>query len=462
MWRSFIGPEDARRLLCDTTALGAAFRSQVTNIRIVGPNEQPGLFALEPDGELFLRAGDGTACAALVAAGRHFTKVVVSSVDVRQSFFDRCMLLLARHCSSLRSLALGDINLAVFENLLIERGKELESFALDQQDPPAEKLNLVARYCTNIRHFSVQIGSYCPRELWREVGAGIVGLEITIARTVSKKLGTSVLNGVKKYCRALRKLDCSVGLELNACVERLCSSFGEQLEAARLYDILPVHVAGIAKECPNVVFRISSSMDHIRAAQYRVHSFDPCPTDILSNCELAEIGQFAKHLRYFLLERRGVHVPEICASVLSPTMNHLELVALDLKSPNTDQVLNVLAEKTRTVRDLRIVCNPVPSGGAIQRFLTTNKSLERFELVSNFGRAEVVSKESIEAVAHIIRAFVPANSVRELFILDICAMRNQMFSSIRSNWRDKDISDACVPFRSRNTYINVFGIAYPV
>ncbi len=461
MWRSFIGPEEARRLLCDKTGLGSTFRSQTKSVRIVGPHEQPGLFALEPRGELFLRAGDGTACAALAAAGRHFTDVVVSSVDVRQSFFDRCMLLVARHCSELRALALGDINLAVFENLLIERGKALESFALDIQDPSAEKLNLVARYCTNVRHLSIQIRSYCPRELWREVGSGIVDLDITIAHGASKKLGASALNGVKKYCRALRKLDCSVGFQLHACVERLCASYGTQLNSARLYDILPRHVSVIADECPNVVFRISSTLNHIHAAQYRIHTFDPSPMVPLSSRELAEIGRYATSLRYFILEKRGVFTPEICADLLSPTMTQLELVALDLQSSNTDEVLHILADRTHTVRDLRLVCNTVPTCSAIHRFVVANKSIQRFELVSKFGRAEVVSKDSVNAVARIIRACAQAKRLRELFVLDVSAMRNQMFSD-RTDWCETIIADACVPLRGHYIYINIFGVAYPV
>lgn len=121
----------------------------------------------------------------------------------------------------------------------------------------------------------------------------------------------------------------------------------------------------------------------------------------------------------------------------------------------------MLATRIRTIRDLRLVCRIIPGNVSMSRFVEANKTIERFELVSRFGRAEVVHKELVYDVARIIRSFSAAKSLRELFVLDICAMRSQMFND-RSNWRDVTIADSCVPLRGRCVYVNVFGITYPV
>lgn len=460
-WASFIAATDAHSLLRARGRLADEFRSRMTRARIIGPAEDPGLYALAPSGELFLKAGSEPPCAASVlrAAGAGFTDVIVSSIDVRRAYFDRSMLLVARHCTRLRRLAVGDVNRAVFENLLRARGKRLESLSLDIADPPLDKLAAVAEYCTSLRHLSVQIASFSPRELWREVGAPLVDLQLVV--TATRRLGAAALNGVKKYCRGLRHLDLDVpSSELHSNVERVCTSYGTQLDLINLHNLPSDNVRRIANACPRALFRIASTLPHIRAAGGRIHTFGPRNPTQFTDAELGYIGTHCERMQNLFLENPGLYASHIIETLLCRHMSRLSFVAIELDEDNIDDVLDVLAFRTVSIRDFRAVVKRVPSADVLIKFVEASVILERIEIISTFGRADIVPSEVLLDVADMIEACAASDSLQELLVLDLMTMQAQRYNDIKLARKCPVIANACMSLRSKAVYVNVFGMNY--
>lgn len=454
-WASFIDVKDALTLLCARGRVFDEFRTRVSRIRIVASNDAMGARGPPPSGELYLAADAAETGCILTIIGSALTDVAVSTSDARTSPFDRALLLVARHCCALRSLAVCVVGKAVLDNLLRVRGPQLRALSLDLAAPTTrDRLIIVARHCTDLRALALHLDAPAPRELWRDAAANLLDLRLVISNSARS---TNALNGIRAHCRSLRRIDIEAAPTpaIADAVVRLCVPLGNQLELANLHRLPADSIAAIAIACPRTAFRVACTPARMRAAG-DLHTFGPREPALFSLDHLMDIGSRCSQLRNLFLERPGRRAPAICDALLAAHPDQLSFVALELDAHNIDQVLTVLAIRVRSVRDFRAVVTQVPSPRVLSAFLRANPQLQRIEFISHFGRQ--VPSETLLDVADMIEACACSDSLRELLVLDLNEMQSQRYN--RRKRRCPLLANACLPLRYKMVYVNVFGTDY--
>lgn len=373
---------------------------------------------------------------------------------------------LARNCIMLRKLEIHeDVGDEGLERIFRARGPALISLTIWHLYS-RERIELVSRNCTGLEELGVR-HLLCESEtLWRKVGPNLISLHVLLCgiNYPAGRLDPSVtLHGIRTYCRKLTSLYIEDPFETyDLAVAALYASYGGQLKNINVQQLAPSACSVVAAACSSLML----SLGHRDSIVAQCRILGPLAKSISFECEapeaepLSEALEPCKDITQIGPAYLRNWAPDQVSALSSAPFAALEVfqMADAFTSPGSEAALmTILSNETGSLRELEIAVQ-------VDRpcdFLDIAKRNPKIRRVS-IKLAALEENEQLEArvetvVHHIVKTFVGSKNLLELTILHAGGViRNCVVLSSKID----AVADACVPYRTRPTYLKVGSIAY--
>lgn len=367
---------------------------------------------------------------------------------------------------SLRKLVIHeDISDGPLERILRGRGNNLQSLTVWHLYS-RERIELVARHCTNLSEFNVRHLLCASEALWAAVGPSLLSLNILLCG-VSYPTGTidpsATLHGIRTHCRNLNKLYIEEPFEnFDLAIAAIYASYGGQLKEANVSQLSPTACTVVSTACTNLKLVLRhryeiSAQCKILGGIAKSIEFDGDPPD---SAELADSLQYCHSLEKigpsFLRYWSEDQINAIASAPLS-NLEVFEMKDVFVVSEAEKALLNILANNTGRLKILDLAVH-VEGNAQFHNIAMKNSSLQRFSVsISASDRHEGLEKQVEEFVIHVLIAFKVCIHLGEIVVYDVggvireCPVLHKKMTSIEN---------ACMHYRTKHTFVRVGDVSY--
>lgn len=451
-WKTYISAADARWLLCTSTPLRPFARQQLTKLTATNDN-----FTRGYNDTIIMRSmqHEEELRNLVLTSGAYLTDLHLRSTLLNSAWISQ----VAIHCTSLRALEVHYIMPdASFEALLRARGHALHSLCAWFLGTAAH-LDAIANYCTSLRKLELQYLRRPCVDLWKSIGPALQSLTLSFSIALHP---ATTLSHVQTHCRRLTMLAVREnygGFDASAAsaIATLQASYGTQLRNADMNElgssVTCLHAA--SGQPARVAEQMRSLGAAVRELRLELHAGEP------SDDAVADLAAAAEACAG--LECVSARSSLLCSAWGAPCFHALferPKRALEVlrwsESISECGTLRMLAAATGRLREVSLAFTILDVMTGLEMLVERNLDIERAEI--HFRR------EAIQGGVGMVEMYF----VKLLAIVMRCKRLVHFCISldgIGPTWnalrqRRSAISDACVRYRWRSTFVLIGGVDY--
>ncbi len=329
-----------------------------------------------------------------------------------------------------------------------------------------ERIELVARYCTDLIELTVRHLLCGSEALWAAVGPRLLSLDILLCG-ISYPSGTldpsATLHGIRTHCRSLTRLYIEEPFEnYDLAVSAIYASYGAQLKEANVSQLSPTACTVIAAACTN----LNLSLRHRDEISAQCKILGHLATSIEFDGDPPEASELAESLQYCRsLSRLGPSFLRYWSAdqvnaIASASLSNLEMFEMKdvFVVPEAEEALITLLEKyTGSLKQLDLAVH-VEGNARLDKIATKNPQISRVSVsISASDRNGTLDAQVERLILQVLDAFKACNRLEEIVIYDLggvvreCPVLHEKITSIENS---------CIKYRRKQTFIRVGVVNY--